>query len=89
MLKRTAALFLVAALPGHALAVSEAVKTACKADYIAYCNHMVVGSQELHDCMKGNALQLSNGCLKALVDNKEVTQADVDEYLAKTKKKAD
>ena len=36
--------------------------------------------------MKANALKLSKPCLQALVDNKEVTQADVDEYLAKTKK---
>lgn len=89
MLKWTAALFLVIALPGQAFAVSEAVKAACKSDYLAYCNHMVVGSAELRGCMKSNALKLSKGCLQALVDNKEVTKADVDDYLAKTKKKAD
>ena len=32
------------ALTGNAFAVSEAVKVACKPDYIAYCNNMVVGS---------------------------------------------
>jgi hypothetical protein len=47
---------------------------------------MVVGSPELRACMKANALKLSKPCLQALVDNKEVTQADVDEYLATTKK---
>ena len=36
--------------------------------------------------MKTNALKLSKPCLQALVDNKEVTKADVDDYLAKTKK---
>jgi hypothetical protein len=72
---------------GQALAVSEAVKVACKPDYVAFCNNMVVGSLELRSCMKGNALKLSKPCLQALVDNKEVTKADVDEYLAKTGKK--
>ncbi len=74
------------ALTGNAFAVSEAVKVACKPDYIAYCNKMVVGSAELRACMKTNALKLSKPCLQALVDNKEVTKADVDDYLAKTKK---
>ena len=86
MLKRTAVIFCLATLPGHAFAVSEAVKVACKPDYIAYCNNMVVGSPELRGCMKANALKLSKPCLQALVDNKEVTKADVDDYLAKTKK---
>jgi adenylate kinase len=87
MLKsNAAAIAALLALSGNAFAVSEAVKVACKPDYIAYCNHMVVGSPELRACMKTNALKLSKPCLQALVDNKEVTQTDVDEYLAKTKK---
>lgn len=88
MLKQFVAVVLaVLAASGPALAVSEAVKVACKPDYIAYCNNMVVGSPELRGCMKTNALKLSKPCLQALVDNKEVTQADVDDYLAKTGKK--
>jgi len=87
MLKsNAAAIAVLLALSGNAFAVSEAVKVACKPDYIAYCNHMVVGSPELRACMKTNALKLSKPCLQALVDNKEVTKADVDDYLAKTKK---
>jgi hypothetical protein len=89
MLKRIAAVCFVLALPGHAFAVSQAVKDACRADYIAYCNNMVVGGPELRACMRGNALKLSKPCLQALVDNKEVTKADVDDYLAKTKKAPD
>jgi hypothetical protein len=89
MLKRTAVVCLVLALPGHAFAVSQAVKDACRADYVAYCNNMVVESQELRACMRQNALKLSKPCLQALVDNKEVTKADVDDYLAKTKKAPD
>lgn len=87
MLKlNAAAIAVLLALSGNAFAVSEAVKIACKPDYIAYCNKMVVGSPELRACMKTNALKLSKPCLQALVDNKEVTKADVDDYLAKTKK---
>jgi adenylate kinase len=86
LLRTTAAAVVLLALHGHAFAVSEAVKVACKPDYIAYCDKMVVGSPELRACMKANALKLSKPCLQALVDNKEVTQADVDEYLATTKK---
>ena len=86
MLKGTAALLFAVMLPGHAFAVSEAVKLACKPDYVAYCNNMVVGSAQLRGCMKANALKLSKPCLQALVDNKEVTKADVDDYLARTKK---
>ena len=87
MLKlNAAAIAALLALSANAFAVSEAVKIACKPDYIAYCNKMVVGSPELRACMKTNALKLSKPCLQALVDNKEVTKADVDDYLAKTKK---
>ena len=86
MLRQAVAVVFVAALSVPALAVSEAVKVACKADYVAYCNSMVVGSPELRACIRGNALKLSKGCLQALVDNKEVTKADVDDYLARTKK---
>jgi hypothetical protein len=86
MLRQAVAVAFVAALSVPALAVSEAVKVACKADYVAYCNSMVVGSPELRACMRTNALKLSKGCLQALVDNKEVTKADVDDYLARTKK---
>lgn len=82
----TAAAVVLFALHGHAFAVSEAVRVACKPDYIAYCDKIVVGSPELRACMKANALKLSKPCLQALVDNKEVTKADVDEYLAKTTK---
>ena len=87
MLKLNAAVVAaLIALGGNAFAVSEAVKVACKPDYIAYCNNMVVGSPQLRACMKANALKLSKPCLQALVDNKEVTKADVDDYLARTKK---
>jgi len=68
-------------------AVSQAVKTACSNDYHAYCDKLQVGSQELRTCMRGVATKLSKGCIQALVDNKEVTQADIDDYRAQTKSK--
>ena len=89
MLKLSIATGLFVLLSSHAFAVSEAVKVACKSDYVAYCNSMVVGSEELRSCMRANALKLSKSCLQALVDSKEVTKADVDDYLARTKKAAE
>lgn len=86
MLKYSIAAGFLVLMPSYASAVSEAVKVACKPDYVAYCNNMVVGSQELRACMKSNALKLSKQCLQALVDNNEVTRADVDDYLARSKK---
>lgn len=68
-----------------AYAVSDAVKAACKADYHAHCDNLVVGSEELRSCMRKVAGKLSKGCIQALVDNKEVTQADIDAYRAQTK----
>ena len=66
-------------------AVSQAVKTACSNDYHAYCDKLEVGSQQLRTCMRGVAAKLSKGCIQALVDNKEVTLADIEAYRAQTK----
>jgi hypothetical protein len=64
-----------------ALAVSDAVKNACRDDYHKHCDKLEVGSEELRACMKSKATELSHGCLQALVDNKEVTEKDVEDYL--------
>ena len=68
-------------------AVNQAVKTACSSDYHAFCDKLEVGSQELRTCMRGVATKLSKGCIQALVDNKEVTQADIDDYRVQMKSK--
>jgi hypothetical protein len=47
---------------------------------------MTVPSNELRGCMRANSLKLSKPCLRALVDNKEATKADVDKYLEETRK---
>jgi adenylate kinase len=78
-----AAVALAATTP--AFAVSEAVKRACKNDYVAHCNNMIVGSPELRGCMRNSASKLSKGCIQALVDNKEVTQSDIEAYRQQTK----
>jgi len=64
-----------------ALAVSEAVKNACRDDYHKHCDKLEVGSEELRTCMRGKATELTKECLQALVDNKEVTQEDIDNYV--------
>ncbi|MBX9862503.1 MAG: hypothetical protein K2Y42_07090 [Hyphomicrobium sp.] len=61
--------------------VNDAVRNACRADYHKHCENLEVGSPELRACMKSKATELSQGCLQALVDNKEVTEADVDAYI--------
>ena len=67
--------------------VNEAVKNACRDDYHKFCDKMEVGSPELRTCMKSHATELSHGCLQALVDNKEVTEADVDAYIKEMEEK--
>lgn len=74
---------------GAALAeVNQAVKDACRDDYHKHCEGLEVGSQELRACMKSKATELSKVCLQALVDHKEVTQQDIDDYLKEMEEKA-
>lgn len=61
--------------------INDAVRNACRDDYHKFCDKLEVGTPELRTCMKQNATSLSQGCLQALVDNKEVTEADVDAYI--------
>jgi hypothetical protein len=68
--------------------INDAVKNACREDYHKHCDKMEVGSPELRACMKSKATEISKDCLKALVDNKEVTQQDIDEYLKEVEAKA-
>jgi hypothetical protein len=77
----------IALSASSASAVSQAVKAACSSDYHAFCDKLEVGSQELRTCMRGVATKLSKGCIQALLDNKEVTQADIDDYRAQMKSK--
>lgn len=60
-----------------ALAVSDAVKIACRNDYFAYCSEHAVGSSSLRVCMRKAHSRLSHPCLKELARAKEISKADV------------
>ena len=68
--------------------VNDAVKNACRDDYHKHCDKLEVGSEELRACMRTKATDLSKECLTALVNNKEVTQEDIDNYLKEMEAKA-
>jgi hypothetical protein len=73
-----AALALTTALwAGPASAVSEAVTSACRDDYFAYCSAHAVGSEGLRQCMRTNGASLSLGCVYALIKAGEVTLTEV------------
>jgi hypothetical protein len=77
----------IALAPVQAFAViNQAVKDACRNEYLAYCNGMTIPSEQLRSCFRSHMMQLSTTCLKALVDNKEATKADIDRYLVANKK---
>ena len=63
----------------HAL-ITHRIKTACKNDYFAHCSQHAVGSSSLRSCMKRSQNLLSKTCLKALVDDGEVSKEDVKQY---------
>ena len=65
-----------------ALAVSEAVRRACSADYASYCSNYKVGTSALKSCMKKHSHMLTEDCIKALGHSSEVTQQDIRDYKA-------
>lgn len=77
----------VAATPALA-EVNDEVRNACRADYHKHCENLEVGSEELRACMRSKATDLSKECLTALVNNKEVTQQDIENYLKEMDAKA-
>jgi len=68
--------------------VNQAVKDACRDDYHTHCDKLEVGSEELRTCMRSSATKLSQQCLKALVENNEVTKEDIERYYEEMQKKA-
>lgn len=68
--------------------VNEEVRNACRDDYHKHCDKLEVGSEELRACMRSKATELSKECLTALVNNKEVTQEDIENYLKEMEAKA-
>ncbi len=57
---------------------SKAVQKNCNADYKKYCGEYGLESAALRSCMDRNGKNLSNACVKALVQSGEVSQAEVD-----------
>ena len=70
---------LLCAGDAHAL-ITQRVKTACRNDYFAHCGQHAVGSSSLRSCMRQAQGVLSKTCLKALVDDGEVSRDDVRRY---------
>jgi hypothetical protein len=80
------ALLLWAALPQEASAVSQAVKDACRADYLQYCSQHEVGSQTLRDCMSDAFDKLSEPCVAAILDS-ETQKAQAEQEAARPEKR--
>lgn len=55
----------------QALAVSRAVKIACRADYFAHCSMHAVGSPGVRKCMRAVGPNLSPQCIGALIASGE------------------
>jgi hypothetical protein len=57
---------------------SKTVQRSCAADYKKYCGDYGLESTALRACMDRNGESLSPSCVKALVSDGQVTQAEVD-----------
>jgi len=65
-----------------AYAVSNRVKAACQDDYLHHCSAYEVGSESLGQCMRKVGRGLSTSCIATLVQEGEITKADIDRYSA-------
>ena len=59
--------------------VTDEEKQFCAYDYRQYCGQDGLGSNLLRDCMSQHGKNLSEQCIKALVDAGEVTEAEVEQ----------
>lgn len=83
-MKRTILAIVMIALPvSHALAVSRAVKIACRSDYFAHCSMHAVGSPGLRQCMRDVGPRLSSQCIGALIASGEVSKGSKVAYAKK------
>jgi hypothetical protein len=57
---------------------SKAVQKSCAADYHKYCGEYGLESAALRVCMDKAGKSLSKGCVQALIQSGEVSQAEVD-----------
>jgi len=58
-------------------AYSKAVQQYCRADYKKYCGEYGLETSALRSCMDRNGKSLSKSCVKALVRDGQVSQAEV------------
>jgi hypothetical protein len=58
--------------------VTDEEKQYCAHDYRQYCGEDGLGSNLLRDCMNKHGKNLSEQCIKALVDAGEVSEAEVE-----------
>ena len=56
---------------------SKIVQQNCRADYKTHCADYGIESAALRSCMNRNGKNLSAGCVNALVQSGEVSQAEV------------
>jgi predicted lipoprotein len=56
---------------------SKAVRQFCRADYKKYCGEYGLETTALRSCMDRNGKSLSKGCVRALVKDGYISQADV------------
>jgi hypothetical protein len=57
---------------------SKAVQQSCRADYKKFCSEYGLEGAALRSCMDRAGKGLSKGCVHALVQSGEVSQAEVD-----------
>lgn len=78
----------LAALAGIGLAATSAeaasarVRWYCAADYLRYCSQHPEEGDAVRRCMSAHGMQLSQGCVDALVAAGEVSRAEVARRLA-------
>jgi adenylate kinase len=65
-----------------AFAVNARVKAACQSDYFRHCSAHALGSAALRQCMQNVGPGLSTPCIVALVEEGEITKADIARFQA-------
>lgn len=65
-------------LPALAGDITEGEKRYCQADYHSFCSDYGLGTEALRACMSRNIKRVSRPCIGALVEAKEMTQAQAD-----------
>jgi hypothetical protein len=66
-----------AALADPASSYSKAVQRFCRADYKKYCGEYGLETTALRSCIDRNGESLSRACVRALVQDGHISQAEV------------